>query len=57
MRVFEVEPGKSLNKCMEKDLESVLTWLEEADTGDEITIRVKEMSLKEYEALPEYTGP
>ncbi|KKU51879.1 MAG: hypothetical protein UX75_C0059G0007 [Candidatus Moranbacteria bacterium GW2011_GWE2_47_10] len=57
MKVYKVTPGKDLNPCTEKDPAAALVWLEESEPGDVITIEVKEMSLADYEALPEYMGP
>lgn len=57
MKVYEVSVGEELNPCTERDPASVLVWLEEAEAGATVTIRVKQMSESEYAALPEYVGP
>jgi len=57
IKVYEVEPGKGLNRCMEKDLDEVFSWIQEAEVGEEITIKIMYMEEAEYDSLPEYTGP
>ncbi len=57
MMVFEVNPGKGLNRCTEKNAEAVLVWLQEAQPGDTIIVNVKEMTEEAYAHLPEYMGP
>jgi hypothetical protein len=57
MKVYKIYPGKDLNPCCEKNPEAVLIWLEESELGEEIKIKILEMTEDEYEKLPEYTGP
>lgn len=57
MKVYEVEPDSGLNRCTEKDHNSVLVWIQMAEIGDVITIRVKEMSSEAFAAMPEFMGP
>ena len=57
MKVFEIGPDAGHNRCNEKEAKAVLVWLEEAEVGDVITIRIKEMTAEDYSALPEFLGP
>lgn len=57
MRVYEIQPDEDCNWCTEKDYHQVLVWLQEAEVGVVITVRVKEMTEEAYAALPEYMGP
>ncbi|WP_147456633.1 hypothetical protein [Leptospira stimsonii] len=57
IRVFEIQPYEGANHCTEKNPKDVLVWLEEAEPGEEIIIRTKEMTEHEYANLPEYEGP
>jgi hypothetical protein len=56
-RIYKVSPGKSLNPCCEDDIKNVMSWLQEAEAGEVITIEILEMTPEEYDALPEYMGP
>jgi hypothetical protein len=57
MKVFNVSPGKGCNSCLEKEIENVVVWLEEAEIGETITIEIKEMSERRYDRMPEFMGP
>ena len=57
MRVYKVIPGILCNPCCEDAIGNVVGWIEDAETGETIQIKILEMSLKEYNDLPEYMGP
>jgi hypothetical protein len=61
MKVYEIKPDKGCNAHTEDNfnnmIESVKEWLNEADAGTELTVKVLEMTGSEYLALPEYDGP
>ena len=57
MKVYEVTPDKGLNTCTEKDIDGVIEWLDMLEIGETMTIKIKNISESEYEALPEYEGP
>ena len=57
IKVYEVEPGKGLNKCTERHIGDLLDWFYDAQPGNVITIRVKEMNQSDFNSLPEYMGP
>lgn len=57
MKVYNVLPGKGLNKCTEKTVSEVMFWIQDLEVGDTLTIRVLEMSESDYNALPEFQGP
>jgi len=57
MKVFRITPGVGCNPCCEKQANSIVTWLEEAEVGETITVKILEMSENEYSELPEYMGP
>jgi len=57
MRVYKVIPGISCNPCCENTIESVISWIEEAEVGSIIQVRILDMSQEEYNDLPEYMGP
>ena len=57
IKVFKVSPGKGLNSCCEKDIKNVIIWLEEAEPGDVIEIKISRMQESDYDRLPEYAGP
>lgn len=56
MKVYVVEPYKGAARCTEKDVKDVAVWFEEAEVGDEIIVRVEEMTQEQYDNLPEYMG-
>ncbi len=55
MRVYNIECD-GYNKLCEIDLDGIVSFLENADIGDEITIDIGEMSEIEYNGLPEFEG-
>jgi len=57
MKVYEVTPDKGLNPCTEKNIHGVMVWLENAESGETMIIKIKNMSESDYEALPKYEGP
>jgi hypothetical protein len=57
IKVFTVTPGVRLAPCIEKDPKNLMVWLEEAQPGEVIQIRVSEMEEEEFKNLPEYMGP
>ena len=56
MRVYRIRPDGG-NSCCEAAAEAITEWLEEAQQGDTFIIDILEMSLEEYQNLPEYMGP
>jgi len=57
MRVYQIDPGKDLNKCCESKIENIIPWIEEAEIGEEIKIKIIYMTYDEYNNLIEYEGP
>ena len=57
IKVWTVYPGRGLNPCTEKDPQAVLSWIEEAEPGETIEIKVREMDAAVFAELPEYEGP
>jgi hypothetical protein len=57
MKIYKITPGEMLNPVCEKDSTSILSWLEEAESGEKIVIDIIEMTEDEYNDLPEYMGP
>ena len=57
MRVYKITPEPGFNPCVESDPRTIVTWLEEAEVDDVFTVKVLDMTKREYDALPEYTGP
>ncbi len=51
MKVYEIEPDTGCNRCIEKDHNAVLAWIQGAEIDDVITIRVKGMSAEAYATI------
>jgi hypothetical protein len=59
VKVWEVElfPGANTFCASAKELDNVIAAVEDAEVGDKIKIKVREMSEEEYANLPEWDGP
>jgi hypothetical protein len=57
IKVYEIQPDKGLAICCEISTDVIKDgYLDDAQVGDIITIKVIEMEESEYEALPECMG-
>jgi hypothetical protein len=56
MRVYEIKNQVGFNTLAENTLEGVVTFLENCDVGDKLTIDISEMSEIEFNGLPEFQG-
>ena len=52
MKIYKITPDGG-NSCCEKDLDAIMEWLRESDTGSIYTIEVMEMSEEKYDNLIE----
>jgi hypothetical protein len=57
LKMYKVWPAPGSNPCIEKRVEDIMVWFEEAEPGDRITIDILEMNEQEWRGLPEYMGP
>lgn len=61
IKMFQIQPDKGCNSHIESTLKDAITsiehWLDDADEGVELTVKVIKMSRDEYDSLPEYMGP
>lgn len=58
MRVYKIYPSHGGTPFIEKDPKNIIGWLEDGEEiEDRIIIQIIEMSEKEYNNLPEWTGP
>ena len=61
MKVYKIKPCSFCNPYIEKDLKTAIqgiqAFLSESNHGTVLTVRVLEMSEKQFEELPEYMGP
>ncbi len=55
-RIYRVQANGG-EPCCEKDTESVMEWIRNADMDDIIAITVIELPEGVYEQLPEFEGP
>ena len=61
MKVYQITLAKETcpftEKTIAKAIEGIKSELDGAEVGQEITIKVLEMTEQEYDALPEWMGP
>lgn len=57
MKIYKVYPEIQSNACCEKNIENVISWIENAEIGDMISIKIINMTEEEYNLLPEFMGP
>ena len=57
IKVYKVKFGSGMNSCIARDIQEVCDIISGLDVGDSIGIHIKEIDEKNYNALPEFTGP